>query len=87
MQEQLSSLQRRASPGTRHVPYSAPIPTGMEVVELPDRQQRQLNALRLHISGLLGDQWLIASRRPLTLRRGHQVCHVLHGMLVSDGLM
>ncbi|PCC98052.1 hypothetical protein EAO82_04715 [Halopseudomonas pelagia] len=59
----------------------------MEVVELPDRQQRQLDALRLHINNLLADKWVIASRNPLTLQRGEQVCYVLHGMLVSDGLV
>ena len=87
MQEQLSSTPRPAKPATRSVPASVPIPAVIEVVELPDRQQRQLDALRLHINNLLADQWLIASRNPLTLQRGEQVCYVLHGMLVSDGLV
>lgn len=87
MQEQFSSTPRPAKPATRSVPVSVPIPAVIEVVELPDRQQRQLDALRVHINNLLADQWLIASRNPLTLQRGEQVCYVLHGMLVSDGLV
>ncbi|WP_231703282.1 hypothetical protein [Halopseudomonas pelagia] len=87
MQEQLSSTPRPAKPATRSVPVSVPIPAVIEVVELPDRQQRQLDALRLHINNLLADKWVIASRNPLTLQRGEQVCYVLHGMLVSDGLV
>lgn len=87
MQEQPSSRPGRAKTAARHVPGpSMPLPAVIEVVELPDRQQRQLDALRLHINGLLADQWLIANRTPLTLRRGEQTCYVLHGMLVSDGL-
>ncbi|WP_022964535.1 hypothetical protein [Halopseudomonas pelagia] len=87
MQKQLSSLPRAAKSATRHVLVPPPIPGVIEVVELPDRQQRHLDALRVHINELLADQWLIASRNPLTLRRGQQVCYVLHGMLVSEGLV
>ncbi|PKM04501.1 MAG: hypothetical protein CVV16_04730 [Gammaproteobacteria bacterium HGW-Gammaproteobacteria-6] len=56
----------------------------MEVVELKDRQQRSLDALRAHIDTLLSENWTIAGRSPLTLRRGKQMCYVLHGMLISD---
>lgn len=87
MQEQLSSTPRPAKSVTRNIPASVPIPAVIEVVELPDRQQRHLDALRLHIDDLLADQWRIASRNPLTLQRGEQRCYVLHGMLVSDGLV
>lgn len=59
-------------------------PLGIEVVELEDRQQRKLDALRAHIDTLLSEHWTIASRSPLTLRRGKQMCYVLHGMLISD---
>lgn len=60
---------------------------GIEVVELKDRQPRQLTALRAHIDELLADDWLIASRRPFTLRRGLQVCHVRHGVVISNALI
>ncbi len=86
MQEQLSSLSRLAKARSRSGPAPVTIPAVIEVVELPDRQQRHLDALRLHIDGLLADDWRIASRNPLTLRRGQQLCYVLHGMLVSDDL-
>lgn len=86
MQDRSSSAPRSGNPVTPPVPVSAPSAEGIEVVELPDRQQRQLDALRMHINALLADQWLIADRTPLTLRRGQQVCYVLHGMLISEGL-
>jgi len=86
MREQLSSMARSAKSVSRSIPPPVAIPAVIDVVELPDRQQRHLDALRLHIDGLLADRWLIASRNPLTLRRGQQVCYVLHGMLVSDEL-
>ncbi|MFO7705218.1 MAG: hypothetical protein R6V43_08810 [Halopseudomonas sp.] len=86
MQEKPSSPPRSGNPAMPYVPVSAPSPEGIEVVELPDRQQRQLDALRMYINALLADQWLIAGRTPLTLRRGQQVCYVLHGMLISEGL-
>lgn len=59
---------------------------GIEVVELPDRQQRKLNELRSHIDALLKEGWQIATRNPLTLQHGSRICYVLHGMLVSDTL-
>lgn len=86
MQDRPSSALRSGKPVTQPVPVSAPSAEGIEVVELPDRQQRQLDALRMHINALLADQWLIAGRTPLTLRRGQQICYVLHGMLISEAL-
>lgn len=86
MHQKPSSPPRSGQPAVLHVPVSAPPAEGIEVVELPDRQQRQLDALRVHINALLADHWLIAGRTPLTLRRGQQVCYVLHGMLISEGL-
>lgn len=84
MQDRPLSPPRSGTPAAHHVPVSAPFPEGIEVVELLDRQQRQWDALRVHINALLADQWLIDGRTPLTLRRGQQVCYVLHGMLISE---
>ena len=64
----------------------ADLAKGIEVVELPERKQRKLTELRSHIDELLQDGWTIATRNPLTLQRGSQLCYVLHGMLVSDAL-
>ena len=44
MQKQLSSPPRAAKSATRHVLVPPPIPGVIEVVELPDRQQRHLDA-------------------------------------------
>ena len=87
MQEQHSSTPRPAKPAARRAPVPVAIPAVIEVVELTDRQQRQLDALRIYIDDLLADQWQIASRSPLTLQRGDQLCYVLHGMLISDDLV
>lgn len=52
----------------------------------PQKEQRQLPALRAHIERMLGDGWQIISRNPLKLRNGHKIYLVVHGMLIGEGV-
>lgn len=87
MRKPPTASSRQAKSAAPQPAAARSLPAVIEVIEIPDRQQRQLDALRVHIEGLLADQWCICSRNPLTLKRGEQICHVLHGMLVSEGLV
>ncbi|MHA6492120.1 hypothetical protein ACX0MV_02580 [Pseudomonas borbori] len=51
------------------------------------QEQRYLPALRSHIDSLLSKGWAIVDRTPLTLQNGRKRYLVMHGMLISDGLL
>ncbi|MGE8293934.1 MAG: hypothetical protein ACN6PH_00145 [Pseudomonas sp.] len=48
------------------------------------KEQRHFPALRAHIEQLLSDGWIISSRTPLILQKGHRCYLVSHGMLISE---
>ncbi|WP_373186255.1 hypothetical protein [Halopseudomonas sp.] len=85
--DKLADTPAAASDGPIVTDLTVPVLVeGIEVVELPDRQQRKLKELRSHIDDLLNDGWQIATRNPLTLKQGYRICYVLHGMLISETL-
>ena len=55
----------------------------MRIMETSDKEQRHLPQLRVHIDNLLAMGWVIAGRNPLTLKSGHKVYQVMHGMLIG----
>ena len=55
----------------------------MRIMETSDKEQRHLPQLRGHIDKLLAKGWVIAGRNPLTLKSGHKVYQVMHGMLIG----
>ncbi|KAF1061079.1 MAG: hypothetical protein GAK45_02331 [Pseudomonas citronellolis] len=46
-------------------------------------EQRKLAGLRAYIDELIGQGWVIASREPLSLRRGHSMLNYRNGMLLG----
>ena len=47
------------------------------------KDQRKFHGLRAHVDQLLNEGWYIASRRPLTLKRGAECLQHRQGMLLS----
>lgn len=67
--------------------WPAPKPLSASEKGFAVQEQRYLPALRAHIDKLLGKGWVIAQRDPLTLRLGRRTCLVMHGMLISEGVL
>lgn len=47
------------------------------------KDQRKFHGLRAHVDQLLSEGWYIASRRPLTLKRGSEQLRFRLGMLLD----